>query len=397
MDISRRFFLKCLGTSFLASAMPFRRALASGRVRPPLVIGAAEEVIAKGLPKGTSPEAIARSVREIALAATDFSWLKKGDTVIIKPACNSDNEYPATTSPVAVKAIARLLREKGAGRVLVCDKAGVMYVRQTVKGVEGATRELMRKNGLMQAALEGGAEVVCYEEMGWDAYYAEAPAQGHHWKEGVFLPEIIRQADHIVLLPRVGRHVVAGSSLGLKASVGWIRDDSRGQLHRDAGSFYEKIVEINDLPSLKNRLRLILTVADKVLSTFGPDVGYAAEPPTGLVFASKSLVAHDLAALSWLLWVRKHATPRRSLIIDPYEISPNLLNRAFVAWKWGLKEMRKAEDLEKFEIETVWDDPILYRGMEIFGGIPKVQLKDPKKTIPEDLMSYFQSSLKAPR
>ncbi len=382
----------------MGSALPFRLALASNRPHSSLVVGATEEVIAEGLPKGASAEAIARAVRQIALATTDFSWLKKGDTVIIKPVCNSGNEYPATTSPVAVKAIASLLREKGAGRVIVCDKAGVLNVRQRPGGVEGSTRKLMKKNGLNQAAVEGGAEVICFEEMGWDAYYSEAPAQGSHWKEGVFLPNILRQADHIVLLPRVGRHIVAGSTLGLKAAVGWIRDDSRGQLHRDAGSFYEKIAEINNFPSLKSKLRLILTVGNKVLSTFGPDDGYAAEPATGLVFASKSLVAHDMISLAWLLWARKYATPRRSLrpIFDPYETSPNLLNRAFVAWKWGLKEMEKAEKLEKFEVETIWDDPVLHRAMEIFGGIPKVKFKDIKKTIPKDLMSFFQSSLRLP-
>ncbi|UCD85854.1 MAG: DUF362 domain-containing protein [Deltaproteobacteria bacterium] len=350
----------------------------------------------EGLPKGASAEAIARSVREIALATIDFSWLKKGDTVIIKPVCNSGNAYPATTSPIAVKATARLLREKGAGRVIVCDKAGVESVRQRVGGVEGSTRELMKKNGLMQAAFDGEAEVICYEEMGWDAYYSEAPAQGSHWKEYVFLPNILRQADHVVLLPRVGRHIVAGSTLGLKAAVGWIRDDSRGQLHRDAGSFYEKIAEINNLPSLENKLRLVLTVATKVLATFGPDDGYTAEPATGLVFASKSLVAHDMIALAWLLWVRRYATPKRSLhpIFDPYETSPNLLNRIFVGWKWGLKEMRGAERLEKSELNTIWDDPVLRRAMEIFGGVPKVQLKDLKKTIPQGLMDFFQSSLR---
>lgn len=385
-----------MGAGFLGSALPFRLALASRRARSSLVVGATEEVIAEGLPKGASVEAIARSVRQIALASTDFNWLKKGDTVIIKPVCNSGNEYPATTSPVAVKAIARLLREKGASRVIVCDKAGIAHVRQRARGVEGSTRELMEKNGLKRAAVEGGAEVICPDEMGWDAYYSEVSAQGPHWKDGVFLPNILRQADHIVLLPRVSRHIVAGSTLGLKAAVGWIRDDSRMQLHRDARTFYGKIAEINNFPSLKSKLRLILTVGTKVLTTFGPDKGYAAEPATGLVFASKSIVAHDMVALAWLLWARKYTTPRRSLIFDPYEISPNLLNRAFVAWKWGLKEMRKAEKLEKFEVETIWDDPVLHRAMEIFGGIPKVKFKDIKKTIPKDLMSFFQSSLRLP-
>jgi hypothetical protein len=35
-------------------------------------------------------------------AATDFSWLSKGDRVLIKMALNSGNPYPATTDPWSV-------------------------------------------------------------------------------------------------------------------------------------------------------------------------------------------------------------------------------------------------------------------------------------------------------
>ena len=75
------------------------------------------------------------------------------------------------------------------------------------------------------------------------------------------LPDILKQVDHIILLPRVSRHALAGSTLGLKAAVGWLRDDSRLELHRDARSFLEKIVEINDTTTLRRKLRLVLTVA----------------------------------------------------------------------------------------------------------------------------------------
>jgi hypothetical protein len=35
-------------------------------------------------------------------AATDFSWLSKGDRVLIKVALNSGSPYPATTDPWSV-------------------------------------------------------------------------------------------------------------------------------------------------------------------------------------------------------------------------------------------------------------------------------------------------------
>ena len=75
------------------------------------------------------PEATAAAVRRAAVAATDFAWLGRGDAVLIKPVCNSGNAYPATTDPLALHAMIALLRESGAGRVIVADMSGVQFVR----------------------------------------------------------------------------------------------------------------------------------------------------------------------------------------------------------------------------------------------------------------------------
>ena len=77
--------------------------------RPQAVVGLA----------GTSPTGgaadIESAVRAAAETATDFSWLSRGDAVFIKPVINSGNPYPSTTSPAAVAAMIRLLKDRGAG------------------------------------------------------------------------------------------------------------------------------------------------------------------------------------------------------------------------------------------------------------------------------------------
>ena len=50
-------------------------------------------------------------------AATDFSWLSRGDRVLIKMALNSGNPYPATTDPWSVQCMVKLLKERGAGKM----------------------------------------------------------------------------------------------------------------------------------------------------------------------------------------------------------------------------------------------------------------------------------------
>ena len=87
--------------------------------------------------------------------------------------------------------------------------------------MRGSTRELMNSCGVARAAEEAGAELVLPEEEGWEAFFEDQPVCGSHWKSGIMMPKIINEVDHIVLLPRCSRHVLAGSTLGMKAADGY--------------------------------------------------------------------------------------------------------------------------------------------------------------------------------
>ena len=117
----------------------------------------------------------------------------------------------------------------------------------------------------------------------------------------VMMPDILKEVQHIVLMPRCGRHVLAGSTLGLKAAVGYWRHDTRLEYHHDASTFHEKTAEANTVETLRKKQRLVVTAADKILTTIGPDKGYIFQPDIGLVIASESVVAHDMVSLAWLL------------------------------------------------------------------------------------------------
>jgi uncharacterized protein (DUF362 family) len=398
MKLNRRSFCQGLGAGLLgASLAPGQARGQSVRVMP-MLKETSEAVYVQGLPRGASAEQILQAVRRSAEAATDFSWLSKGDTVLLKPAANSKNPYPATTSPLAVAALAKLLKEKGAGKVILCDKAGVQSVYQTPDRVRGSTRQCFLNNGLHPAALDSGAEALYFEETPYDSFFSDTPPVGSHWKNGIWMPGIIQQADHIVLLPRVSRHVLAGSTLALKMAIGWLRDDSRLELHRDAATFYQKIAEIHHLPSIQKRLRLTLTVATQVLAAFGPDFGTVAEPDPGLVFASTSLVAHDLVSLSWLLWCREHAVPKSALGFarDPYQTFPGAMNRAFVGTIWGLSEMLHSQTFDPVRLRTVWDDPVLRRALEIENGAPRLDLQILDQSVSETVQEQINAYLLAP-
>jgi uncharacterized protein (DUF362 family) len=335
---------------------------------------------------GVAPDADAASmssaVRAVAEASTDFSWLAKGDSVAIKPAWNSGNPYPYTTHPVGVAAMVALLKERGAGRVIVTDQAGVEHVRHTESGLSGSSRELWAEHGFYEPATAVGAEVVFFEEDGFDDHFLEATPPGWHWERGVWLPKVLADVDHLIDMPRVGSHILAGVSLGLKSAVGWLRDDSRKELHRDADTFFEKVAEISATKAVKSRLRLTLSVAHRVLTTFGPDRGYVATPSSGLVIASTDLPAHDTAATAWYLWSHRHATPEEEKARDPKRFPAATLNQRFVGHTWGEEAGAATGQLPRPELARAKDDLTIARAAELWGGFPDIRWRTAHGEVP---------------
>jgi uncharacterized protein (DUF362 family) len=362
-----------------------------GNGRMPAYHHESSRVAVQALAKGSNDSQIMAAAKRVAEAATDFSWLSLGDSVLLKPASNSGKDYPATTSPLAVRATVALLKEKGAGRIVLAEKPGVEWVLHTRDKQKGSSRECLTKNGLHAAAIESGAEIHYFEEAGYDAYFGVRPVTANHWKGDLFLPNILNEIDHVIVLPRVSRHVLAGSSLGLKAAVGWLRDDSRLELHRDGRTFYDKIAEINQAAVLREKVRLYLTVATKVQTTIGPDMGYKTEPAPGLVIGSESVLTHDMIALGWLLWNTEKLTPgfRRIGLMDGYAWFPGAINRGFVGYVWGIRELVNSESYSKADITSVRKDPVMARAAALMGGFPEVELEDVVGNLPPDIRAYL--------
>ena len=347
-----------------------------------------------GVKGGAADEEIRAAVRDTVLATTDLSWLSRDDVVFIKPALNSGHSYPSTTHPAAVAAVVELLRERGAKRVLVGDMSGIEHVKLSPKGVTGSSRALMVKSGMLQAIEKTGGEGHFFEESGWESFYTESPAEGSHWINNLMMPNILKEVDHIILMPRCGRHVLAGATLGLKAVVGYWRTDTRLEYHRDASTFHEKTAEGNTVPTLLNKQRLVVSVADRILTTFGPDKGYVLTPVTGLVMSTDSVVAHDMVSLAWLL-INRELTPlsKKQGIEDPYQnqFIVNAVNHLVTAKLGGFRPMIVSEKLIRHDIDYIWDDRILHRAFELFGGTPNLELVTVNGSFPDVLLQQLKT------
>lgn len=290
-----------------------------------------------------------QAVREAMLGATDLTWLHEGDSVFIKVACNSNQSHPAVTSPRVLEGVIQVLQAAGAGKVYVGDMSGAYYVRHLAAETIGSTRENMRQTGLLEAAEAAGAEIHCFEEVPFEEAYIPGIPQieAHHWGEDLQVAAILDRVDHIINLPRLGKHVLAGATIGLKNAIGWISDHSRMVLHRDAETFQEKIVEVNAIPQLAEKMRLTLTLIDQVLTTYGPDSGFRLPLAQPIILASEDVVSHDQVALLALLWARTQigAAARAE---DPYPAESNGMNWSFVRVVWGAAAAAAYQDLPTF-------------------------------------------------
>jgi uncharacterized protein (DUF362 family) len=200
------------------------------------------------------------------------------------------------------------------------------------------------------------------------------------------MPNILKEVQHIVLMPRCSRHILAGSTLGLKAAVGYWRHDTRLEYHRDAATLQEKTAEANTVSTLSTKQRLVISAADKLLTTFGPDKGYVFEPDIGLIIASDSVVAHDMVSLAWLLENRRMipASERKSFI-DTNQAVPRVVNHVVTHWLGGWRPALASETLSKNSLHTIWDDRVLTRSYEILGGVPDILLESANSALPKDL------------
>jgi len=312
-------------------------------------------VYMQGLPPGLDPGALPSAIRDVFLKATDdLSWLREGETVLLKPALNSPDPYPSTTHPLAVSVVAGLLAERGA-KVVIGDQSGIGHVLHHPGGVvRGSTADNYARSGMGDRA---DSRFVSFENGGWDeGFFHHRSANTASWHDGFYITAWAKKADHIVCLPRVSAHSQAGATLGLKSMVGMLREDSRMEFHANGpyngfitraakgstlavaddgtGKFFEKIVEISD--AIRDRLRATLYVATEVQATFGPDrygfhigptglgLSHVMRPDPGLVFASADQIAAESTALAVLKDVKRslpfwpRLSQRIGLFQNPY-------------------------------------------------------------------------------
>ncbi len=224
-------------------------------------------------------------VRKAVELAGGMDFIKKGDSVLIKPNLNTGDPPPASTNPEVVHEVIRIVREKEPSRIIVGDRSSFW----------SKTLSCMKQNGLYDVITQAGAEVFPFEK---DKWISVRPENADNWKNGFKIPNIIKEADHIISVPVLKTHSIATFSMAIKNWVGIISPKDRTiGLHlfnQKEPVFGSMVAEIH----LARKPSFIVTDCTKAFVEEGPTEGKVAEP--NIVYATSDIVANDITGLSIL-------------------------------------------------------------------------------------------------
>ncbi len=201
-----------------------------------------------------------------------------GRTILVKPNAVTGSPSPTTTNPAVVEALCSWLKERGAATVWVGDMSAVMSL---------GTPHSMKASGIEQAARQGGAIPVYFEEHRW----IPVRLPGGGFLDQVPVSELIVKADLVINVPVIKSHKWATYSVCMKNFVG--ATHSRYRPYMINSEHWEEVVsEIN----AAYRPDLNIVDGTKVMYAGGPWRGTEAE--VGLILAGGDRIACDAVAVA---------------------------------------------------------------------------------------------------
>jgi uncharacterized protein (DUF362 family) len=245
--------------------------------------------------KGKSVVAVTRSnsrltaFREVLRLLGGIDPILQGvtGTILLKPNCNTDNPFPASTHPDMIRLVAEHLINSGfpSTNIVIGDMGG--------KGRGLPTQWTMENLGLRQIAQDLGVRLSFFEDEDWVTI---THPKMTHWPNGGRIPRLLSDAERVISLPAMKTHATATFTLSLKNIVGLTDALGRDRLHTGDRSLtiHEKIAELN----LAYTADLIILDGMKCFVTKGPSEGKLACP--GVVIAAGDRVALDAVGVAIL-------------------------------------------------------------------------------------------------
>jgi uncharacterized protein (DUF362 family) len=223
--LDRRTFLQLIAAGAASVMLPVERLGALG----------AESDVALAVVSGPDPAASVRKAVEILGGMGEF--VSKNDVVFVKPNISWDRlpKQAATTNPLVVETVVRMVLEAGAKKVLVADNTC------------NDARRCYARSGIREAAERAGARVSYME----DRKFKKMKLGGEVLEDWEVYTDVI-EADKIINIPIAKHHGLSGVTLSMKNLMGLI-GGSRNRLHQklaqsvvDLAAFFKPTLHILD-------------------------------------------------------------------------------------------------------------------------------------------------------
>jgi len=261
-----------------------------------------------GVAGGSDPVQAAAAALELA---GGLSFLQAGQSVFIKLASNQAEAYPFSTNPDVLVWLAEQLRAAGAGDITCGDSPFF-----------GDHGDVFGPNGLQAAA--DAAKIPLHDFRETKEWVTIPTEEAPDWAPALRLPAVMMEADHIVNLPCLKTHFIAGVTLALKLQIGATHPDDRGYALGSHDNVDRQIAQLNApfTPSLT------ITEGVQACINGGPSSAYPGTEVAelGLALASRDRVAHDAVGTAIL----RQFTSEDGLLLlpTPWDLGAILESRA---------------------------------------------------------------------
>ncbi len=254
MKITRRDALAASASVALSGAActSSRAAAAPPVVQPSSFLRPSTNLVAVVRP--SQHQSLAEAVRAVIAAAGGLGFIRDGQTVLLKPAANSAQRYPATTDPEVLLEVAKAVQERG-GRPFIADRT--MF--------RASTNETFDKLGYFEVAAQAG--IAC-RPLDDEPVVGLQHSDAVHWGGVVPIYAAVAAADHVINLCTPRTHQLGDFTMAQKNWVGVVDSSARLGMHFPSG-FKQRLAEL----SLVLRPSLVLMDGRKGFTDGGPDSG----------------------------------------------------------------------------------------------------------------------------
>lgn len=220
--------------------------------------------------------AVCRFMEDLDIASDMRPDLK----VVIKPnlVMAKSPQFPATTHPLVIKAVARWLKEHGVEDITLAESSGGLYTAEYMKNIYNVCGMKQLEPDLKLNMDFSAQTVNCREGFANHSFHIITP---------------IVEADYIINICKLKTHAMTGYSGGIKNLFGTIPGLEKPQMHYrwpDIENFSRMLVELAQTVSPQ------LTIIDAIDAMEGNGPTGGTSHPLHMLLASKDMYTQDYFA-----------------------------------------------------------------------------------------------------